>query len=214
MIKFNDKSEYKNILSAISSDEAICKENGNTTKYEIFNKTMNEYFIVLDSDLTKNELNEIYRAITNFLGKQKNSFKVNFSSFAKFFDEQNSILAVLIDAIEYASNFPVAWDAKTNKNNKIEHCLELSNDLLSIANEYMNVASSKTFVRFLQDMPSNMMNPAKFESQIKQRFQNLKNVQIEVLDSKTLKQKEMNLILAVGQGCTQPEESSRIVVIK
>ncbi|MDE7221984.1 MAG: leucyl aminopeptidase, partial [Ureaplasma sp.] len=124
------------------------------------------------------------------------------------------ILAVLIDAIEYASNFPVAWDAKTNKSNKIEHCLELSNDLLPVANEYMSVASSKTFVRSLQDMPSNMMNPAKFESKIKQRFQNLKNVQIEVLDSKILKEKEMNLILAVGQGCTQSEESSRIVVIK
>lgn len=214
MIKFNDKSEYKNILRAISLDSEICKESDNQTKYEIFNKTMNEYFIVLDSDATKNELNELYRAITNFLGKQKKPFKIDFSSFINFFDNKNDALAVLIDAIEYASNFPVAWDAKTNKKDKIEHCLELSNDLLSIANEYMNVANSKTFVRSLQDMPSNIMNPARFELEIRQRFANLKNVQIDVLDSKKLKEKEMNLILAVGQGCTQTDESTRIVVIK
>lgn len=214
MIKFNDKYEYKNILSAISLNDEFCKENNNQTKYEIFNKTMNEYFIVLDDDSSKNELNEIYRTITSFLGKQKKPFKINFSSFTKFFSEQNDILAVLIDAIEYAANFPVAWDAKTNKTNKIQHSLELSNDLIEIANEYMNVANSKTFVRSLQDMPSNMMNPAKFESEIRQRFSGLKNVEIEVLDTKTLKEKEMNLILAVGQGCTQAEESSRIVVIK
>ncbi len=175
---------------------------------------MNEYFIVLDSDATKNELNELYRAMTNFLGKQKKSFKIDFSSFINFFDNKNDALAVLIDAIEYASNFPVAWDAKTNKKDKIEHCLELSNDLLSIANEYMNVANSKTFVRSLQDMPSNIMNPARFELEIRQRFANLKNVQIDVLDSKKIKEKEMNLILAVGQGCTQTDESTRIVVIK
>lgn len=108
MIKFNDKSEYKNILRAISLDSEICKESDNQTKYEIFNKTMNEYFIVLDSDATKNELNELYRAITNFLGKQKKPFKIDFSSFINFFDNKNDALAVLIDAIEYASNFPVA----------------------------------------------------------------------------------------------------------
>jgi leucyl aminopeptidase len=54
----------------------------------------------------------------------------------------------------------------------------------------------------LMQMPGNMLTTSKFIALIKQKMVGLKNLSIDILDQKILMQKQMGLILAVGQAST------------
>ncbi|MDE6477226.1 MAG: leucyl aminopeptidase family protein [Mycoplasmoidaceae bacterium] len=73
-------------------------------------------------------------------------------------------------------------------------------------NEALVFVGAESFSRKLIGLPENMLNPTKFVDLVKRQFANFKNVEIKVLNKQELTKKQMNLMLAVGQGSNKENE--------
>src|SRR5213078_4538710 len=56
------------------------------------------------------------------------------------------------------------------------------------------------FARDLQDMPPNKLSAQEFAKQVKDKFNNSKNIEVEILDQKAIEKNKMGLLLAVNAG--------------
>ncbi len=201
-------------LKAINKNHNLKNYSDYNNLYDIFNVSMEEYYIVLDKKI---DANELYRKLLSFLSKQNNkSFNVDLSSFINIIDSNDieTILYVIVNAIEYSNN-NFAWTQnKKILENKLSHKLiNINNKYNNLIDEIQNVANARTFARKLQDTPSNLMKPNDFVVQMEKLFKN-ENVKITVLSKQDLLDKKMNLILAVGQGATNLADEPKLMVIE
>ncbi len=209
-------SDYK--LSAVSVDHKTAGFEDVVKPYSIFNTSLNDYFMVIDS---KNafEPDELFRSLAKFIKSQtKHAFTIDGDSFLALVanDQVNkeAMITALVSAITYGSVTPWSLKKSDLEAKVLDHNLVLANSAdAKFAQEMMVVAEAQTVARRLQDMPSNMMRPGDFEVEIKKLFEGLKNVKIEVLDEKQLEAKGMTMLLSVGLGATQPMDKSRMVVV-
>ena len=209
-MNINKNKKFDILFQAIDKNNKL---NENKAKaYTIINKD-NVHYIVLDKN---EELDgyELYNAIIkNFrnLAKKIDVDFDSFISFAKGFEER--MIASLTSALEYASVVP--WTAKTTKQNKCEFNIfgnEIKN-YESLLKEYIVVAEAQTFTRSLQDKPSCMIYPSTFVKEVQNKFKDLKNVKIKVLDTDELIKKGMNLLVGVGKLATG-EKSPKMMVLE
>src|SRR3954454_16858974 len=66
------------------------------------------------------------------------------------------------------------------------------------------------FARDLQDMPPNKLSAQEFAKQVKDKFNNSKNIEVEILDKKQIEKNKMGLLLAVNAGS---HHEPRVVVL-
>lgn len=213
MININADKKNNFILKAIKSDHNFEHFQNFKKPYNIFNPNYNEYYVVIDENLNSNEL---FRAITKFINSQtQNSFDIDLDSFIKIvnLNDVETLIQVMVDAVEYASVIP--WSKNTTLNEKkIVHNIIIENKYLDLINEYNVIAKDRTFVRFMQDMPSNIMNPEGFEKIMLDHLKDLDNVKITILNEQDLKNKNMNLLLAVGSGAQKKCDQSRLILVE
>lgn len=213
MFDFSNNSKHKFCLSAVPVNHNISGFESVNEPYKIFNNTFNQYNIVLSKEV---DYNELFRSLTKFIGNQtKNSFDVCLASFLAIVDkyEYESIIAVIVDALQYASVIPYTQN-KNRLENDPKHNLVITNEYENIVQEYLVVAKDKTFARKLQDMPSNIINPGGFEKMMVDHLDGLENVKITVLNQDKLRAKQMNLLLAVGAGCQKPDDLTRLIIVE
>ena len=199
------------ILTAVKKDHKIKGFEQCQTPYSIFNYDYNNYVIVMDD---KFDGNEFSRAVIKFLsGQTKNKFDVVMESFITLVDQENrnKLIAILVDAMYYACSIPWTKNKNTIKNEP-NHTLVVNDTKNSLINESLNIAKDKTYVRQMQDMPSNLMTPGDFERMARDLLKDTPNVKLTVLDVNELSKKNMNLLLAVGLGAKKPEDMSRLLI--
>jgi leucyl aminopeptidase len=141
-------------------------------------------------------------------------FKTNFSKFLSNLkgdvhfdlDEFKNILSkninfenfsyLLVDMIEqYCTNS--VW-LKTSDKKEIKVFITSKNSVQ--LKKYIEIAQEKTFVRKLQDLPSNIINPVTMLEQIKKQYGNIPGLKISSLSQKELIKKGMNLMVGVNLG--------------
>ena len=200
MLNFSCKFTNKFCLKAVDSNHKINEYENYQEPYTIFNPNFNEYYIILSSNIDGNEL---FRTLTKFVSTQtKNNFDIDLNSFLNVVNvkEHEKLIAIVVDALEYGSVIPWTMNKKTLENN-VNHNLVINDNYKNLVAEYLVVSKDKTFVRKLQDMPSNFINPLGFEKLMTEHLSKLDNVKIKILNCDELKQNNMNLLLAVGAGC-------------
>ena len=213
MLNINTNKKNNFILKAISSKHDFTDFQDFKKPYSIFNPNYNEYYVIIDENLNSNEL---FRAITKFVsGQTRNSFDIDLNSFISLVKENEveTLIQVMVDAIEYASVVPWSKNASLNEK-QITHNIVIDNKYLDLVNEYNVVSKDRTFVRSLQDMPSNLINPEGFEKRMLEHLKNLDNVKITVLNEQDLKSNNMNLLLAVGAGSQENCDKSRLILVE
>lgn len=213
MLNFSCKFTNKFCLKAVDSNHKINEYENYQEPYTIFNPNFNEYYIILSSNIDGNEL---FRTLTKFVSTQtKNNFDIDLNSFLNVVNvkEHEKLIAIVVDALEYGSVIPWTMNKKTLENN-VNHNLVINDNYKNLVDEYLVVSKDKTFVRKLQDMPSNFINPFGFEKLMTEHLSKLDNVKIKILNCDELKQNNMNLLLAVGAGCKKSEDQSRLMIIE
>jgi leucyl aminopeptidase len=66
-------------------------------------------------------------------------------------------------------------------------------------------------MRNLQDMPPNKLHAKEFADQIKEKFSEFNNIEVEVLDKKKIEKERMGLLLAVNAGS---HHEPRVVILR
>ena len=213
MINFSNKKENDFILRAIEVNHKFDKFSDLKTPYTIFNPNYNEYYMIIESNIDGNEL---FRAITKFISNAKrNSFDIDVKTFLELtnINEHEKIIQIMVMSTIYANSTPWTLNSQLNKK-EIDHNLIIPEEYINLANEYKVVANDRNFARKLQDMPSNLINPAGFEEMIVNHLKKLNNVKLTVLSEKDLEKNKMNLLLAVGQGAQKVEDKPRLIIAK
>lgn len=211
MFTLANKKQNQFILTAVNKNHNIKGFEQYKTPYSIFNYDYNNYVMVMGDEFDGNEFS---RAIIKFLSSQtKNKFDIDAESFinSSSKNNHNKLIAILVDAVYYACSLP--WTKnKNNIENQPNHTLVVSDTNDPLINEYLNIAKDKTYVRQMQDMPSNLMTPGEFERMAISLLKDTPNVKLSVLDVNELSKKNMNLLLAVGQGAQKPDDLPRLLI--
>lgn len=65
-------------------------------------------------------------------------------------------------------------------------------------------ANAQNFCKILEDTPANLMTPTSFCETVKQKFNGLANVDIQIHDAEWARKEKMNLFLSVTSGSSEP----------
>ena len=180
MINFSNKKENDFILRAIEVNHKFDKFSDLKTPYTIFNPNYNEYYMIIESNIDGNEL---FRAITKFISNAKrSSFDIDVKTFLELtnINEHEKIIQIMVMSTIYANSTPWTLNSQLNKK-EIDHNLIIPEEYINLANEYKVVANDRNFARKLQDMPSNLINPAGFEEMIVNHLKKLNNVKLMIV---------------------------------
>lgn len=208
---FSEKSKYDRKFIAIDIKNPINKNNKKL--YEIFKNDNRDYCIVIDQKLDGYKL---YTAILAKFNQKNKSVDVDLDSFLLIIKNERYIqrlLITLVSAFNYCSSIPFTMKTTEQKALKVSIFGSSISKYKKELEEYSVVADAQTFVRKLQDMPSNMMYPKSFVDLVTEKIKN-ENLKISVLDSKELEKKKMFSLLGVGQAATEDHTLSRMMVIE
>lgn len=212
-MKIGSSFTNKYVLQAVAVNHELKGFEDNKTPYMIFNNDMNTYNIVLEKEVNGDEL---FRSLSKFFaGQTKHNFDLDFDSFMKRVDpkETEKLVTVVINAMEYGSVVPWSLNKELTKNKPENVFVTADAKVAKLAEEKLVIAEDRTFVRRLQDMPSNLMVPGTFEKEIREFFHGL-NVKITVLNKDELVKKGMNLLVGVGQGAQEDMDQPRLMVVE
>lgn len=66
------------------------------------------------------------------------------------------------------------------------------------------LANAQNFCKILMDTPANLMTPTLFCEMVKEKFNGIENVNIQIHDTEWAKKEKMNLFLSVTSGSSEP----------
>jgi len=209
---YNTNKIYTRKLTAISENDALNIKNNKD--YKIF-ENENNYFMIMDNKI---DGYAIYSSILCFFKEKDLEVDVDLDSFLTFCEDkkQYRLLMSLLSAFNFVSKTP--WSMKTTKvtTPKFNIYGTKLEALGPIIKEILVVSDTQTFVRKLQDMPSNLIYPATFVEEIIELFKDNNNdkIRISVYDNDELKNKGMNLLTGVGQGAHDLDHQAKLMVIE
>jgi leucyl aminopeptidase len=146
-------------------------------------------------------LEDFIFSIKNFLLKNKINFELNIDNIMSHPLFSNNIMNVvtLIDMIEEFYDNTVNFKTDSEKKT-VEVNLVFSRKYKDLIEKHLEISKEKTFVRKLQDLPSNIINPVTMLEQIKKQYGNIPGLKISSLSQKELIKKGMNLMVGVNLG--------------
>lgn len=208
---FSEKPKYDRKFIAIDIKSPINKKK--KSLYEIFKNENRDYCIVIDQKLDGYKL---YTAILTKFNQKDKEVDVDLDSFLSIIANERYIqrlLITLVSAFNYCSSIPFTMKTTEPKALRVNFFGSSISKYKNELEEYAVVADSQTFVRKLQDMPSNMMYPQSFVELVTEKIKN-ENLKITVLDKKQLEKMKMFSLLGVGQAATEEHTTTRMMVIE
>ncbi|CAF0720664.1 unnamed protein product [Didymodactylos carnosus] len=156
--------------------------------------------VVLNKDFALTELRD---GLKKFILKNKKDINIDLDSFSAITGSSHEhTMSVIIDVIEEFSVEP--FSMKTIK--KTDYFYNLSGKSVNqkVIDEALAIAKAKTFVRYIQDAPSNIMNQAGFVSKVQEQFKGINNVKINVISQDELTKMGLHLLVGVNKGSQYP----------
>jgi leucyl aminopeptidase len=194
MLTINNKKKFDNEIEFIQSKD---KKNFNLSFMQ--SKQLTEKTII---GMDKNpDLISFKSSLESFVKSNKLNSTINVDHFLSLVseDKKKNLLSILVDVLEQFST-----DEAVLKSKKPEpvHYNLISKSKTTIKNleVELEIAQEKTFVRKLQDLPSNIINPVTMLEQIKKQYGNIPGLKISSLSQKELIKKGMNLMVGVNLG--------------
>ena len=204
----NDKSNLKNITSIIDLDiskKLTKKASKNKRKFTFIStldglKFKNYFFYNVDLDKNEFYYQNIGGKIINeaiLLKKKKIELVIDFlpKNLLNKFSIENILIGILSRSYVF-NNYK-----SQNNSNKIEeiNIVSKNKNLIRSCIKYAkSIDAGVSQTRNLVTMPSNILNPQRFTSEIKKLSKY--GLKVEILDEKKLKKIGMNALLGVGQG--------------
>jgi len=204
----NDKSNLKNITSIIDFDisKKLTKKASKNKRKFTFISTLDglkfKNYFFYNVDLNKNEFyyQNIGGKIINeaiSLKKKKIELVIDFlpKNLLNKFSIENILIGILSRSYVF-NNYK-----SQNNSNKIEviNIVTKNKNLIRSCIKYAkSIDAGVSQTRNLVTMPSNILNPQRFTSEIKKLSKY--GLKVEILDEKKLKKIGMNALLGVGQG--------------
>ena len=189
------------------------KDVKNPENQELFKtyKDGDTQYMVLSDRISKGDKDiqtgDFVNALQKVLKDAKTPYSIDFESFNKFGIPEKDLVGMMVNAISYGENIPLAYKAE-HPVKTVQHNLEIDDkkhqDDLKKAKV---IADTSIFVRKLQDTPTCYMRPQNFADEMKKLFDPLikeKKVKFIIHDEKWLKDKGFNLLLGVNAGSADP----------
>ncbi|WP_031489152.1 leucyl aminopeptidase [Ureaplasma canigenitalium] len=207
----NNKQEYIYTLTAVNKDHGIKDFEKETKPYSVFGGAhQKQQYIIIDDEFNSNEL---YRSLVKFLSSSSKPVSVDLNSMVKLVkeDKLNSLISIVVSALEYAEATP--FTLKSNPVEKNVHNLVVDTKYEELVKKHETIAKEITITRGMQDAPSNLMTPGDFEEQIRNRIQGL-DIKMTVLNRMDLVKKGMNLHVGVGGAAVSEKYQPRLIVLE
>ena len=100
---------------------------------------------------------------------------------------------------------------QSEKTQKVDyHLITSQKEAKKILTKSQIKLEAVNFARDLQDMPPNKLSAQEFAKQVKDKFNNSKNIEVEILDKKQIEKNKMGLLLAVNAGS---HHEPRVIVL-
>jgi len=204
----NDKSNLKNITSIIDFDisKKLTKKASKNKRKFTFISTLDglkfKNYFFYNVDLNKNEFyyqNIGGKIINEAISLKKKKIELVIDFFPKNLLNKFSIENILIGILSRSYVFNNY--KSQNNSNKIEviNIVTKNKNLIRSCIKYAkSIDAGVSQTRNLVTMPSNILNPQRFTSEIKKLSKY--GLKVEILDEKKLKKIGMNAFLGVGQG--------------
>lgn len=173
-----------------------------TAKYHTFTKDKVVYFVL---DPTHFDLARLCDYIKRFCLTNQHHLEVDLKSFLALLPNVDfkHLLVVLISAFCFYQKTPFTCKSQTTEA-KYKLKFLADSEHKEILEQAMVLSEVEFFCRRLQDMPSNMLDPAGFVNEIKAQFCDVADlVKISVLNQEELKKQQLNLLLGVNQGSSK-----------
>jgi len=174
-----EKKEWK---STLISEEKVC-------------------YLYLDKENEDYNFNSIYNFFVSFASNNERGWNIDLQSFASKSLGEEAIIQAVSEGILFGSHQSIKFQQKASKEKSSEYYLITKNQQAKkILDNSLIKMEAVNWARDLQDAPPNKLHAREFAEAIKNKFNKVKNIEIEILDKKQIEKNKMGLLLSVNAG--------------
>ncbi|MCE8163996.1 MAG: leucyl aminopeptidase family protein [Candidatus Moeniiplasma glomeromycotorum] len=185
-----EKKEWKTTLI---SEKNIC--------YLYLNKENKDY-----------NFSSIYDYFINFSSIYERDLNIDIQSFISKNLSEELIIQAISEGILFGTHQSIKFKKKEEKKKDSNYYLITKNKKgVEILDNSLGKLQAVNWARDLQDAPPNKLHAKEFAEAVKNKFNKLKNIEVEILDKQQIEKNKMGLLLAVNAGS---HHEPRVVILR
>jgi leucyl aminopeptidase len=170
-------------------------------------------YLYINKETSNYNFHNLYGYFIEFVSNNQRSWNIDVQSFLTKELSEEKVVQAISEGILFGSYQPINYQSRGNeKETSSEYYLLTKNKKLqTILDESIAKLKAVNWVRNFQDMPPNKLRAKEFADQIKEKFSEFNNIEVEVLDKKKIEKERMGLLLAVNAGS---HHEPRVVILR